>query len=99
MLMAILYRDEQVVAAAYACDQHPYGNQFWTDIHSVQIPHSVFEFDVEGTYQTCYVSIANLQLRERLLLASKDDSIDLIQLTEDLEKSLRPSYVPERHAA
>lgn len=99
MLMAILYREDQIVAAAYACDQHPYGNQYWTDIHTVQIPYGVFEFNDEGVYQTCYVSIANLQLRERLLRASKDDSVDLADLTRDLEKSLRPAYLPERHAA
>ena len=99
MLMAILYRDQQVLAAAYACDQHPYGNVYWTDIHCVELPTGAFEFDVNGIYETCYVSVANLQLRDRLLGASRDDSIDLIELTQDLEDSLLPAYLPKRHAA
>lgn len=99
MLMAILYHDQQVLAAAYACDQHPYGNVYWTDIHYVELPQGAFEFDVNGVYETCYVSIANLQLRDRLLSASRDESIDLNELTRDLEASLMPAYMPKRHAA
>jgi len=98
MLMAILYRDEQVLAAAYACDQHSYGNAYWTEVHPVQLPQGAFEFDIDGIYETAYVSVANLQLKERLRSASIDDSIDLAQLTSELESSTRPTYLPKRAA-
>lgn len=98
MLMAILYRDEQILAAARGCDQHSYGNEYWTEIHPVELPQGAFEFDINGVHETAYVSVANLQLRERLLKASVDDSIDLAELTMDLESSLRPSYLPKRAA-
>lgn len=98
MLMAILYRDEQIVASAYACDQHAYGNEFWTEIHPIELPAAAFEFDLDGVYETAYVSVANLQLKERLLKASIDQSIDLAALTQDLESSLKPAYMPKRAA-
>jgi len=98
MLMAILYRDEQILAAAYACDQHSRGNAYWTEIHSVKLPQGAFDFDIDGIHETAYGSVANLQLRERLLNASIDDSIDLKELTQDLESSLRPAYLPKRAA-
>lgn len=98
MLIAILYRDEQILAAAYACDQHAYGNDYWTEIHPVGLSPAAFEFDIDGVHETSYVSVANLQLREQLLKASIDDSIDLVDLTEDLEASLKPSYLPRRAA-
>ena len=96
--MAILYRDEQVLAAAYACDQHSFGNAYWSDVHHVEIPQGSFEFDIDGVHETAYVSVANLQLREKLLNASIDGSIDLAKLTEELESSLRPTYLPKRAA-
>ncbi|QEG23112.1 hypothetical protein [Mariniblastus fucicola] len=98
MLMAILYRDDMVLAAAYACDQHAYGNEYWSDVHSVALPPGAFEFDIDGVHETAYVSVANLQLKERLLKASIDDSIDLVELTQDLEDSLKPAYLPKRAA-
>ena len=98
MLMAILYRDEQVLAAAYACDQHSYGDEFWTEIHPVELPEGAFDFDIAGIHETAYVSVANLQLRERLRKASIDETIDLAQLTLDLEESLTPTYLPNRAA-
>ena len=98
MLIAILYRDEQILAAAYACYQHAYGNGYWTEIHPIAISPAAFEFDIDGVHETAYVSVANLQLRERLLNASIDDSIDLAELTEDLEASLKPAYMPKRAA-
>ena len=98
MLMAILYRDEQVLAAAYACDQHSFGNAYWSDVHQVEIPQGAFDFDIDGVHETAYVSVANLQLRERLLNASVDDSIDLAELAQELESSLRPTYLPKRAA-
>jgi len=98
MLMAILYRNDQVLAASYACDQHAFGNVYWTDIHCVEIPQGAFELDIDGIYETAYVSVANLQLKERLLNASRDEGVDLAQLTLDLEASVRPAYLPNRAA-
>lgn len=98
MLMAILYRDEQILAAAHACDQHALGKDFWSEVHPIQLPFSAFEFNLDAVYETAYVSVANLQLRDRLLKASIDDSIDLFELTSDLENSLTPSYMPRRAA-
>jgi len=98
MLMAILYRDEQVLAADYACDQHSYGNDYWAEIHPVEVPQGAFEFDIDGVYETAYVSVANLQLRDRLRKASIDQTIDLSALTRDLEDSLTPAYLPNRAA-
>ncbi len=98
MLLAILYRNDQVLAAAYACDQHAFGNLYWTDIHCVEIPTGAFDLDIDGLYETAYVSVANLQLKERLLNASRDEGVDLEQLTRDLEGSVKPSYLPKRAA-
>lgn len=98
MLMAILYRDEQVLAAALACDQHALGSEYWNDIHHVNIPDGAFEFDIDGVYETAFVSVVNSQLRQRLLKASVDDSIDLEKLTQELESSSRPAYLPKRAA-
>ncbi len=98
MLMAILYRNDTILAAAYACDQHAFGNLYWTDIHCVEIPQGAFELDIDGVYETAYLSVANLQLRERLLNASRDEGIDLDKLTQDLEGSVTPKYLPNRAA-
>ena len=98
MLIAILYRDDQILAAAWACDQHSFGNDFWSEVHPIGLPAAAFEFDIDGVHETAYVSVANLQLRERLLKASIDDSIDLALLTKDLEASLKPAYMPKRAA-
>ena len=98
MLMAILYRDQQVLAAAYACDQHSIGNAFWSDVHHVELAQGAFELDIDGVYETAYVSVENLQLRERMLLASIEESIDLAELTQELESSLRQPYLPKRAA-
>ncbi len=98
MLMAILYREDQIVASAYACDQHAYGNDYWCEIHPIELSPTAFEFDIDGLYETAYVSVANLQLRDRLRKASIDESIDLEELTADLESSLTPTYMPKRAA-
>lgn len=98
MLIAILYRDEQILAGAYACDQHSFGDDFWSEVHPIELPPAAFEFDIDGVHETAYVSVANLQLRERLLKASIDETIDLAELTKDLETSLTPAYMPKRAA-
>lgn len=98
MLMAILYRDEQILAATRACDQHSMGADYWLEVHPLELDRNAFKFNLDGEYETAYVSVANLSLRERLLRASIDESIDLTQLTVELESSVRPSYLPKRAA-
>jgi hypothetical protein len=98
MLLAILYRDEQILAASWACDQYAYGNEYWETMHPVDLPTNAFESGSTEFYETSYVSVSNLQLRERLMRASIDDSINLADLTADLENSLRPSYLTNRAA-
>jgi hypothetical protein len=98
MLMAILYRNDQVLASAYACDQHSWGDIYWTEIHCVELPQGALELDIDGTYETAYVSVANPELRDRLLNASRDEGVDLAELTRDLEDSVAPAYHPKRAA-
>ena len=43
MLMAVLFRDDLVIAAAPACDQYAYGNQYWAEFHPLGL--SNFDFD------------------------------------------------------
>jgi hypothetical protein len=98
MLMAILYRNDQVLASAYACDQHSWGNIYWTEIHCVEFPQGALELDIDGIYETAYVSVADPDLRERLLNASRDEGVDLEELTQDLEASVAPKFLPKRAA-
>ena len=98
MLMAILYRDDQILAATRACDQHAMGAAYWLDAHPVTLNRADYELNLDGVYETAYISVANLQLRERLLQASIDQSIDLRALTIELECSATPAYMPRRAA-
>lgn len=93
MLLAVLYRDDLVIAAAPACDQYPYGNHYWTEVHPLGLSEFDFDSAAGKELQTSYISIAQPKLRSRLLAASIDDSIDLIELTQDMEASVRPSYL------
>ncbi len=85
--MALLYcDDDRIAAAAPACDQVPYGDEYWTEIYGQEIePGSVFE--------TAYVTVANSDLRERLLLLGIDEAIDGGELAAELAHSLTPPYV------
>ena len=99
MLMAILYRDDQILAATRACDQHAMGADYWLKAHPVTLNQADYELNLDAVYETAYISVANLRLRERLLHASIDQSIDLQTLTNELESSVRPSYMPQRRRA
>ena len=92
MLMALLYCDEdRIAAAAPACDQMPFGEDYWTQIFAGFIqPGSIFE--------TAYITVNNADIRRRLLLLGFDDDIDGRELAGELESSLTPEYLPDRAA-
>ena len=91
MLMALLYSEDNcLIAAAPACDQIPYGDEFWSDIHQAVInTHDVFE--------TAYLTITNSELRKRLMALGIDESIDGFQLTREVDSS-EFEFVPNRAA-
>ena len=61
MLLALLYADDGVLAAAApACDQQPYGDRFWTELHGVPVRFGPY-------HQTAYLRIDDDRLVERLL--------------------------------
>ena len=92
MLMALLYCDEnQIAAAAPACDQMPYGDQYWYEIFGGELtPGPMFE--------TAYVFIADSGLRKKLLLLGFDEHIDGEVLAEQIASSASPSYLPGQAA-
>lgn len=59
MLLSLLYDNDQIIAAAPACEQQPYGQLFWFD---------QFGSDVDLTAcETAVVQIDETELIERLL--------------------------------
>ena len=92
MLMALLYTTEdRIVAAAPACDQVPVGDHFWLEYHEA-------EFDPKTFFETAYVTIANPELRDRLLMLGIDDSLDGAELAKEVVLSAAPDYAPDRAA-
>ena len=92
MLMALLYReDDEVVAAALACEQIPYGDSYWNEIFAGHI-------DNDPALETAYITINNADLRRRLLLLGFDDQIDGQALAREIASKLRYEYVSERLA-
>lgn len=87
MLMALLYCEEdQIIAAAPACDQMPYGDEYWMEIFAGHLE--------EGSlFETAYITVNNAELRRKLLLLGFDDEIDGKQLTLELEANLTPEYL------
>jgi hypothetical protein len=92
MLIALLYcESDRIAAAALACDQTPYGERYWDEIHPVKIERgSIFE--------TAYTTVANPSLRQRLLQIGVDDSCDGTALAKELESAVAPDYHSERAA-
>jgi hypothetical protein len=67
MLLALLYTDDRNLAAcALACDQQPYGDRYWNEIHAQKV-----RVGVNG--DTAYVDVEDDILAERLLGMSSDD--------------------------
>lgn len=93
MLMALLYcDDDRIAAAAPACDQAPYGDQYWKEIHAGEI--------VTGAmFETAYVTIQNRELRAKMMKIGLDDEVCGSQLAKDLISSLIPAYVEREERA
>ena len=89
MLMALLYTDEDCIAAAApACDQVPFGDRYWEEFH-------VSPVDSNSVFETAYVTIANPRMREKLLMLGIDDEIDGRELAAELERRMIPPYMPK----
>ena len=92
MLMALLYTTEdRIVAAAPACDQLPLGDDYWLDYHEADLDPKTF-------FETAYATIANRELRDRLLMLGIDESIDGTELARDVVLSASPAYAPDKAA-
>ena len=92
MLMALLYTDDdRIAAAAPACDQIPYGDQYWSEFHESEI-------ESHGILETAYVTVANPELRERLLLLGIDESVSGAELAREVDSSAAPEYLPGKAA-
>jgi hypothetical protein len=94
MLLALLYTDDGfLAAAALACDQQPYGNDYWGQIH----PHVVRP--APGG-ETAYVNIQDEALVERLLRMEFSDGYAAAEaVDEQLSRQARllPCRAPFRH--
>ena len=92
MLMALLYgNDDQILAAAPACDQAPYGAEYWIDCHEAN-------FNAADIFETAYVSIERKDLIESLLMLGIDQSIDAATLTLDVESTTTSRLQPRKAA-
>lgn len=92
MLIALLYCEpDRIAAAALACDQTPYGDSYWEEIHP-------FNFEHGSIFETAYTTVANPSLRQRLLQIGLDDSCDGVALAKELELAAAPDYHSERAA-
>jgi hypothetical protein len=101
MLLAILYRDDKIVAAAPACDQYASGTQFWLNTLSLNPLSGVIlseeNFHDLG-FQTAYASVEDRELRYELLKVGIDQSIDVDDLEKRLNSTLDSDYHQNRAA-
>jgi len=59
MLLAVLYSaDEAVLATALACDQQPFGDNYWRDVQGIDLPID---------FETAYVMIDDADFANRIL--------------------------------
>ena len=87
MLMALLYcDDDRIAAAAPACDQIPYGDKYWTEIYFGKI-------ELGSMFETAYVTVANPEMREQLLMLGIENDVDGRKLAEELSASMIPDYL------
>ncbi len=92
MLMALLYCDEnRIAAAAPACEQMPHGDDYWTEIFAGAITAGKI-------METAYITVNHADLRRRLLLLGFDEQIDGFELARELTSSLTPAYMPDQAA-
>ena len=91
MILAILFCEDEVVAAAPACDQAPHGDRYWSEIHAG-------DFEIGRMFETAYIEIQDHQLRERLLAASIKDEICGYELADEVMARPRLRYEPGQAA-
>lgn len=92
MLLALLYCEEnQIAAAAPACDQMIHGDSYWKEIFGGHLEHG-------SLFETAYVYINNVDLRRRLLMIGFDQEVCGRVLAEELEETLTPNYLPGQAA-
>ena len=90
MLMALLYTAEnQIAAAAPACDQSPLGDHYWLEIHEADLAET---FAKGEFFETSYIMIANAPLRSRLLQLGIDETIDGQALAAEVAEKVAPNY-------
>ena len=99
MLLAILYSaEEQVIAAAPACDHQPYGDRYWTEYCPTVI-------DLQSEMRTAYVEIGDAELVARLLQTTdprfdrNDSRLRRIELTQALDTLTLVKLHPAKRAA
>lgn len=92
MLMALLFNsDDQIAAAAPACDQVPYGDRYWFEYHEANV-------DSGETLRTAYIMIADPDLQARLMMAGIDETIDGQVLAQAIESQIAPDYLSPKAA-
>lgn len=92
MLMALLFVGEnEIAAAAPACDQAPHGDRYWFEFHDANISQS-------EVFETAYVTIASLDLQSRLLRVGIDESVCGVNLAKEILNSIAPNYSAGRAA-
>ncbi len=86
MLMALLYSpNEQIIAAAPACDQVSLGDRFWFEVHAAKI-------ELTDVFETAYVAVDNVELRQKLLMLGIDPSVNGVELTQRVEAAPLTDY-------
>ena len=79
VFFALLYsHDDQVLAAAPACDYLAVGDQFWIDCHVVEVKHS-------DIFATAFRKIHDPYLQERLLALGSNESVLSSTVTREIE--------------
>ena len=85
MWMALLFSDERLVAAAPACDQKPFGDAYWIEMHPIQI--SILE-----NLETSYVNVDDSTLQRQLLKLGIDDKVNGEWLLQQIESANLTGY-------
>ena len=76
MLLALLYQDDgRLAAAAPACDQQPFGDRYWREIHPEVVT-------LRGS-ETAYANIDDPTLVDRLLRMDFRDGAEAAEAVDD----------------
>ena len=85
MLFALLYnQQDEIVAAALACDQLVMGESYWRECHPAGIEPEEF--------QTAYINVIDPAIQQRLKWLGVDKTIDQREVTNWVESSVCPEY-------